>query len=526
MISLTDYGSTIGVDKGPNLLSIYKDPDSPGTAPYKSHQIGLPQLPEPGTPSQLQILSQWIRLCDSSHTTCVPKKQRFMPTRLLDTQTTLRLVESKGKYSSRYVALSHCWGQLGEGQMFRAFHRNMNQLKAGIDIETLPATFRDAVTITRGLGVQYLWIDSICIIQDDSSDWETESHKMEDVFSCAYFTISASSSPSSLAGFLTPRTPRTSVHLSLEGSETVYVTNNIDDFDQDVEQSVLNSRGWVFQERALSRRTLYFTSGQVYWECGAGVYCETLASLKNSRAAFLGDPHFPSVALKYHRGGKQVLIQDLYERYSRLSFTYPTDRAVAILGLQQRLGRAFRTKAAYGLLEAYVARGLLWMRDQKHDLKKIVPAVGKPIPSWSWFSQEGSIRYMKLEFERVSWSDNVDFQSPFRTLSNEESSHLSRDGQRPGTNHMVLRGLARKMIFPTLTTQLEGLVFDQCCYLDPKFLRVVIIGRDKIQDGNSVHGLVIQPTEHHLDNLNYSRVGVASLRGSQVEADGEWVNVR
>ncbi len=134
--------------------------------------------------------------------------------------------------------------------------------------------------MTRALGIRYLWIDSICIIQRDPKDWETEAGRMESVFSSAYCTLAATSSNSSEDGFLHRRKPRNYAGLQTTGGGRVYFAENIDNFHTDVEQATLNTRGWVLQERALSRRTIHFASNQIYWECGKGVHCETLAKLK------------------------------------------------------------------------------------------------------------------------------------------------------------------------------------------------------------------------------------------------------
>lgn len=143
----------------------------------------------------------------------------------------------------------------------------------------MPKTFQDAVTVTRALGVPYLWIDSLCIIQENEKDWESEATRMEEVFSSAYCTIAASRGTSSLSGFLGKRKPRAYAKIRTSGGP-LYLAEAIDDFHTDVEESELSKRGWVLQERALSRRTVYFTSTQIYWECGQGIFCETLAALR------------------------------------------------------------------------------------------------------------------------------------------------------------------------------------------------------------------------------------------------------
>lgn len=175
-----------------------------------------------------------------------------------------------------YIALSHPWG---EPPHFCTYRSNVEQFKKNIPFYELPKTFRDAITITRGLGLQYLWIDSICIIQGPDGDFSREAKRMEDVFSRAYCVLAASSAMGQRDGFLKPRMQRRSVPVKPYGKSSIYVSEFIDDFDQYVLHSRLNQRGWVLQERALARRTIYFTSKQSFWECGGGVRCETLTKM-------------------------------------------------------------------------------------------------------------------------------------------------------------------------------------------------------------------------------------------------------
>lgn len=203
-----------------------------------------------------------------------------MPTRLVQVDDHVRLVEASSMSPVHYVALSHCWGTLQEHEKFCTYKNNLAQFQLSIDTDRLPKLFRDAVSVTRGLGLKYIWIDSLCIIQDNEDEWESEASKMEEVFSRAYVTISASSASSSLESLLADRPDRSAVRVETGSGETIYACQSIDDFHRDVELSHLNKRGWVLQERALSRRSIYFTTIQVYWECGAGVQCETLALLR------------------------------------------------------------------------------------------------------------------------------------------------------------------------------------------------------------------------------------------------------
>ncbi|RMJ17335.1 hypothetical protein CDV36_002983 [Fusarium kuroshium] len=269
------------------VISIYPDPASEHSAASDA-QLGLPILPNCGSPQQFKLLNEWIYICDTAHNCtsyrALEGRIDSMPTRVIDVGTVespcLRLVETGDSVRGKYIALSHCWGKLNKGQKFVTSASNLDSRKEGISFDEMPKSFQDAVRVTRALGVAYLWIDSLCIIQEDEADWQVESAKMEEVFSSAYCTIAASYAKSSLDGFLGDRTPRACVTIQHSQRPMFYLAEAIDDFQTHVEQSVLNSRGWVLQERALSRRTIHFTSTQVYWECGEGVYCETLTQLQ------------------------------------------------------------------------------------------------------------------------------------------------------------------------------------------------------------------------------------------------------
>jgi hypothetical protein len=240
----------------------------------------------------------------------------------------------------------------------------------------------------------------------------------------------------------------------------------------------------------------------------------------------LGDANFPKSALEYYRDGRQVLIQDLYERYSGLAFTKPSDRPVAILGLQERLARAFRTQAAYGCFKVYFARGILWARRDERRMTRINLPAGRRVPSWSIFSKEGPIKYMELKFKEIDWATAEDFENPFdRALvpELEKSSELGFGGDLE-----TLRGLARSMTV-TRWEKLNYIIFDEEGEFEIDDLRCVVIGRDKVasgEDNPKYHVLIIQKARSVLGVDIYERVGVASLRQANVGSDGSWVIIR
>jgi hypothetical protein len=134
--------------------------------------------------------------------------------------------------------------------------------------------------VTRKLGIEYLWIDSLCIIQWNEKDWKREAARMEDVFAFAYCTIAATSAVNSNAGFLTRNTSTEYMRVQDATGHQVCICTHMDDFEKDVEEAELNNRAWVMQERVLAKRTIHFSANQTYWECGEGVHCENLTKME------------------------------------------------------------------------------------------------------------------------------------------------------------------------------------------------------------------------------------------------------
>ncbi|KAI1743121.1 hypothetical protein F4680DRAFT_471994 [Xylaria scruposa] len=512
-------GSILSVSrKGPPLISIYSKFECNRTVPSYA-QIGLPKLPEIASPQQFQLLKEWIRLCDETHECfrtegdIIPSTR--MPTRVVDVGSgdnpCLRLVVPSDTLKEKYTALSHCWGK---NLTFVMGKSNIDQFMLEISFNELPRTFQDAVRTTRALGIRYLWIDSLCIVQDDENDWNKEAKKMEDVYSCAYVTIAASSAASSLDGFLVDRLNRAPARI-VTPDGPLYLADAIDNFVGDVDMGILNTRGWVLQERALSRRIIHFTSTQIYWECGMGVHCETLAQMRNVQSQFLGDPDFPRLALAYFKNERIRLVQHLYTLYCALRFTKASDRSVAISGLLRRLSRAFQTRVDYGLFWKYFERLILWRARPGGSLLQIEYANDNFVPSWSWMAYSGEIEYPEVPFGKVKWTG--DLCNPFPTESQD------------GTCEPILVAKARKLTIgdPDLRNRVT---LDRNLW--PEFergqWRCVVVGMEKIEDPNIPvphYALLIHPSLTEQSYDVYERIGVGILTPGHFSIEAEEVRL-
>ncbi|KAG9228280.1 hypothetical protein BJ875DRAFT_490028 [Amylocarpus encephaloides] len=512
----------------PPIASLYTMPES-NDALESNVQLGFPKLPDPGSLMHVEVLRQWIQDCDDTHQCLQSQDVPFLPTRLLyvgkrhSEQPRLICKTQKLSKGTKYLALSHRWGSHPkEGEVdplarkiVCTYKRNIDEMEHGVDMSSFPPMYQDAIKIARDLKVDYLWLDSLCIIQRDGSDpldqgedWKAESERMEQVYRSAYLTIAASCTGSPEERFLKTRPERQCVAMHMD-TALYYLCDPIDDFSKDVEQGELNKRGWVLQERALSRRTIYFSGNQTYWECGEGVRCETLTKTKNSKASLLGDANFPYSIPNYVKGKKIVLYQDLYERYSKLALSFNTDRPVAIRGLEKRLTRALGSQGRFGVLDIYLRRGLLWQRDEA-TLERIDFSGNteqEPIPSWSWMAYAGGIRYMNVPFGGAEWAEwEQDIVKTWKKGRNDNNAVLElevlvRDLKdiKPGT--LIFRDEpSRNFDFP---------------------FKCVIVGSSNAsnQSKGQVYYVLIVTLLSQREAKIYERTGVACLHKQQIAFD-------
>ena len=248
-------------------------------------QVGRPELPPVGQHTYFELMKHWLKDCNEKHD-CSTAEPSSLPKRLIDVgnepyfKTEIHLYETHASEEGRYVALSHPWGDPKQHPPFCTYTSNLEDHKRSIDITKLPKTFQDAIKVTRELGVKYLWIDSLCIVQGEDGDWLEESKQMEHVFHSAYCVIAATCARGSADGFLASRPVRDYVAVQKRKEILFYICESIDDFHGEVLDGSLNKRGWVLQERVLARRTIYFAEKQTYWQCGHGIRCETLAKMQ------------------------------------------------------------------------------------------------------------------------------------------------------------------------------------------------------------------------------------------------------
>uniref|UniRef100_A0A8H7TLR7 Heterokaryon incompatibility domain-containing protein n=1 Tax=Bionectria ochroleuca TaxID=29856 RepID=A0A8H7TLR7_BIOOC len=351
-------------------------------------------------------LRTWLQKCDKDHN-CMRRrnnKDLRLPTRILDIKpsddpTSIRLhvveeADQKKADKYRYLALSHRWGD--KEPPWRTLQENILQRRMkGFKLDELPKTFQDAIEVTRELGIKYLWIDSLCIIQDNSDDWKQESERMHSVYASAYCTIAATSGLDSSAGFLAGIVPHENLLLQDEQGQPIVISTNVADFEKDVNQGGLSKRAWVMQERYLSPRTIHFTHSQIYAECGEGVCVGDnifLQCNEETNKFFRLDPQFPNRLKVSGFAATLKFLLSMLEGYSQCDITKSSDRAIAISGLLTRIEQALPCSIYHGIFAWYLHRTLLWNRSNGQTTEKIRYEL-QSVPSWSWLAYPGPIEF-------------------------------------------------------------------------------------------------------------------------------------
>jgi hypothetical protein len=347
----------------------------------------------------------------------------------------LTSVAEKGNW----VSLSYCWGGNSDFVLTKS---TLHTLVEGPDLQDFPKTIQDAIIITQNLGIQFLWVDALCIFQDSLDDWQNEAPKMERVYQNAVLTIVAADSPAVSSGIFKQRDIISSCSLPWEVPESlppinldsnsedresdlgplksVLITRNKADYQRnylpDPSNSRWASRGWTLQEDLLSWRTLSYTSTQMLWNCSTlkvwedgqlatknSMYSESPLSFQNYSNRPMPYPFKnPAALYKVYHDWYQVITV-----YSGRQLTKEADKLAAIEGLARRIQPHILDSYCAGLWENDLIFGLIWVwvgfQDPSAILRDQHPAL--EWPSWSWTSLHDQVRWCFAPQRRSAETD-------------------------------------------------------------------------------------------------------------------------
>ena len=304
-----------------------------------------------------------------------------------------------------YFTLSHCWGKIAFLQLQKD---NLDILTNNFPISSLPQTFQDAIAFTRWMGIQFLWIDSLCIIQDSMKDWEQESMLMEKVYGNSSLNLAATAAINSSKGLFSERNPASLSVCAIRSEwsdhdDGLFALIEEDFWDFYVNESPLLQRAWVQQEVSLAPRVLHFGQQQLFWDCCEMKACETFKRGLHPAIRFdstrleeaVADPTL-KMRVPPGPGSEQVLSCldwwcELLNRYTNCSLTKESDKLVALSGLAKQVDPLLQATYLAGLWSTHIVHQLLW----RIEFPIAKDSVRRPhlyrAPSWSWAAIESQI---------------------------------------------------------------------------------------------------------------------------------------
>ncbi|KAI1279987.1 heterokaryon incompatibility protein-domain-containing protein [Xylaria sp. FL0933] len=395
----------------------FAHPEDPSSSTISNRPIA--RFPDSST--NLARMASWLNNCQEHHKCKTMLGE--MPARLIEITGTsetislrLRQTEELGRVA--FAALSYCWG--GE-QPMKCISSNVVSYRTAIPFEEQSQTIKDAVKICQAIGLQYLWIDALCIIQDDPNDKSVEIAKMPSIYGTATITIVAARSSSAAEGFLGERFPgpRKGAVVSyrcMDGTlGSITLVKLGDEFEP---AEPIDERGWTLQERLLSPRIIEIGSRQTRWICpetrSSGFPLEGCTDGWRRNVKFSSKRMAEALDLENIRAAKSTIDfygrprtsqfkeylnaiehwQKICQTFTERALTISSDRALAISGIAQIYAELSGDQYIAGLWKSCLHSGLLWKIEHSRLTPKEIPRPPSyQGPSWSWLSVNGSVNF-------------------------------------------------------------------------------------------------------------------------------------
>ena len=397
----------------------------------------------------------WLAECELRHgTRCsehgwavAMRRPTFL--RLLDVET-LQIIVAGDPSSCRYIALSYVWGG---ADMLKLRYTNLKQLSVPHGLENylpqLPQTVLDALEVVRDLGERYLWVDALCILQEDTNESREQIANMDSVYGSALLTIVAAGGTNAHAGLQGVRRR----HFAQPGRQLVErqilqssakINNDITVIapatnQQNLETSEWNGRAWTFQEKLLSRRLITFADGEAVWHCRCMIAREDMPVADtgyeydpldwlNLKPAYLGigtEEHWKDGSLEVTRHGLTHVVRSgtfaeyarMIEQYSSRKITYDSDAINALAGLLRIFSLCFQAECIYGLPANLLDVALFWRPTEPLEKRGV-----SNLPSWSW----------------AAWKGCVAYDDPIEIRRDESGQMMETEGTRALLRYFVL----------------------------------------------------------------------------------------
>ncbi|KAH6970570.1 heterokaryon incompatibility protein-domain-containing protein [Ilyonectria sp. MPI-CAGE-AT-0026] len=363
----------------------------------------------------------WLYNCLHKHPNCTATRAGGrLPKRVLDLQGDRVLLHVPiGSEIEAYATLSYCWGS--SGVPLKTTSANFEDHCRGIPLEAFPETLRDAICFVKELGIQYLWVDALCIIQDGDGgkDWAEQAAAMAAIYQGGVLNVSALDGDDCNSGLKPKKLSgvglRVGTVLHPEAKRDVYFVGSPNYQNLETEHRQLAKRGWAFQERLVSPATIHHTDCGMVWECCSQVEAETVweagvclgGSRLTSKETFLSKKQHWNATMQRLEAGKHPAKADLQDSeelevwylalqdYSSRKLTFERDRLPALAGIAARLATTLGATYIAGLWREDLSRGLCWMLMNPRGERNVALRRSSQGPTWSWTSVVGEIEFDK-----------------------------------------------------------------------------------------------------------------------------------
>jgi hypothetical protein len=383
-----------------------------------------------GSPASFELAKYWTHNCMQNHADCPKLSLGWLPKRVVDVgpsdgSAIPRLIETDDQSfdctheDRKFVSLSHCWGSK---QIITTTIRNIENHKRGICPNELSRTFQDAIQATRSLGERYLWIDSLCIIQDSIHDWKTQSVQMCSIYQRAAFTIMAAHAGGGDEGCFVSRDGLAQYPFRLQfrnEDQKIVATACFVPEGRRAEFSSgrlqLFSRAWVLQEQMISRARLIYSGEKIHWQCQSLTGSERTPEDKTVQFGMSDSSLQVSLFTMKGLNDDGTFMGSSYQRWYRLiedytqrRITKTSDRLIAVEGLAQAVQERTAVPYLAGLWREHLPLGLMWFipwHTPRHSLEW--GEVCNPLstssssrhektlaPTWSWGSVKISVQWL------------------------------------------------------------------------------------------------------------------------------------
>ncbi|PNP74810.1 hypothetical protein FNYG_11947 [Fusarium nygamai] len=419
------------------------------------------------------LAKKWLQTCKDHHNCGSASEDGWYPKRLIhvgDERQSPRLIVSKDERPEGcYVALSHCWGEDPEFLMLTS--DNLSDFCIEIRLQNLPASFRDAVMTCRRIGIPYIWVDSLCILQSghgSHDDWLSHSEDMHLVYRNCALNISIDVSENPHGGAFRSRDPmylqdcyvwtpfrappkpsresENDIDDSTERSDlwNICAIFTSDDFSWARIHLPLSFRAWVFQERLLSPRTLHFGYDRISWECDRSRnLTEYLPEVINDNIWKGFDCLAQNAFSVRENGDLATYYYDLVFPYTNRKLSHPDeDKLVAFAAVARRCIPWFGSDYCAGIFRSTMPQGLLW--EKMSPVGRLGRSKVYRAPSWSWASLDCRVRFAIFDSEGTVLADIVDVEvelvDPNTPFGQVKSASLILTGSLVASDALVLKG--------------------------------------------------------------------------------------